>query len=126
MGRGHVRLPVLRHQFRWPTVCWPTSPPGWRPASTWCSSTPDCTFRETLQVRDQVERDDAGPAVCSIQPLLTVGQQDGSHGPRLFYRRPDQCCAMRKVEPLERALAGYDAWGAGVRRDETAARAIVA
>jgi phosphoadenosine phosphosulfate reductase len=29
---------------------------------------------------------------------------------------------MRKVEPLERALAPYDAWLTGVRRDETAAR----
>jgi phosphoadenosine phosphosulfate reductase len=32
---------------------------------------------------------------------------------------------MRKVEPLERALSSYDAWAAGVRRGETAARANV-
>jgi phosphoadenosine phosphosulfate reductase len=61
--------------------------------------------------------------LLSIQPVQTVGQQDGLHGPRLFSRSPDECCALRKVEPLERALSNYDAWGAGVRRGETAARA---
>jgi phosphoadenosine phosphosulfate reductase len=30
---------------------------------------------------------------------------------------------MRKVEPLERALAGADAWVAGVRRQQSATRA---
>jgi phosphoadenosine phosphosulfate reductase len=30
---------------------------------------------------------------------------------------------MRKVEPLSRALAGYDAYASGVRRDESPTRA---
>jgi phosphoadenosine phosphosulfate reductase len=79
-------------------------------------------FPETLRVRDQV----AGSLpvrVRSIRPRLTVGQQDGQHGPRLFARQPDECCALRKVEPLERALADYDAWAAGLRRDESFTRA---
>jgi phosphoadenosine phosphosulfate reductase len=29
---------------------------------------------------------------------------------------------MRKVEPLERALAPYDAWASGIRRDEAVTR----
>ncbi len=81
-------------------------------------------FAETLAVRDQVAAS-LPVRVLSIQPRLTVGQQDGEHGPRLFARNPDECCAMRKVEPLERALSSYDAWAAGVRRGETAARANV-
>jgi phosphoadenosine phosphosulfate reductase len=79
-------------------------------------------YPETLQVRDQV----AGSLpvrVRSVRPRLTVGQQDGLYGPRLFSRAPDECCALRKVEPLERALAGYDAWAAGLRRDESPTRA---
>jgi len=81
-------------------------------------------FPETLRVRDEVQaRMDVN--VISVRPQLTVGQQDGVHGPRLFSRDPDQCCYLRKVEPLERALSGYDAWAAGVRRGETAARAGV-
>jgi phosphoadenosine phosphosulfate reductase len=81
-------------------------------------------FPQTLQVRDEVAAH-MPVRVLSIQPVQTVGQQDGTHGPRLFERDPDACCAMRKVEPLERALADYDAWAAGIRRGETASRANV-
>ena len=35
----------------------------------------------------------------------------------------DECCAMRKVEPLARALAGKHAWMTGLRRNEGATRA---
>jgi phosphoadenosine phosphosulfate reductase len=79
-------------------------------------------FPETLRVRDRVAA--ALPLrVRSVRPRLTVGQQDGRYGPRLFSRDPDECCALRKVEPLERALADYDAWAAGLRRDESPTRA---
>ena len=40
----------------------------------------------------------------------------------LWHRDPDACCGMRKVEPLERALSGVDAWITGLRRDQSAAR----
>jgi phosphoadenosine phosphosulfate reductase len=36
---------------------------------------------------------------------------------------PDRCCFLRKVEPLERALAGADCWISGVRRDQSPSRA---
>lgn len=79
-------------------------------------------FPETLRVRDTVAA--TMPVVVkSIKPRLTVGQQDGLYGPRLFNREPDECCALRKVEPLERALEPYDAWAAGLRRDEGPTRA---
>jgi phosphoadenosine phosphosulfate reductase len=79
-------------------------------------------FAETLRVRDTVQKT-LPVVVKSIKPLLTVGQQDAEFGPRLFEREPDECCAMRKVEPLRRALADYDAWAAGLRRDEGPSRA---
>jgi phosphoadenosine phosphosulfate reductase len=41
----------------------------------------------------------------------------------LWHADPDQCCQVRKVEPLERALRGRAAWMTGLRRDETASRA---
>ncbi|WP_435871038.1 phosphoadenylyl-sulfate reductase [Micromonospora musae] len=79
-------------------------------------------FPETLRVRDEVARR-LPVRVRSVRPRLTVGQQDGQYGPRLFDRSPDDCCRLRKVEPLERALTGYDAWAAGLRRDESPTRA---
>jgi phosphoadenosine phosphosulfate reductase len=41
----------------------------------------------------------------------------------LWLRDPDACCGMRKVEPLERALSGVDAWITGLRRDQSPNRA---
>jgi phosphoadenosine phosphosulfate reductase len=79
-------------------------------------------FAETLQIRDRVAAT-LPVRVRSVRPRLTVGQQDGQYGPRLFAKEPDECCALRKVEPLERALADYDAWAAGLRRDESPSRA---
>lgn len=79
-------------------------------------------FGETLRVREQVAAT-MPVRVRSIRPRLTVGQQDGLYGPRLFSRDPDECCALRKIEPLERALGDYDAWAAGLRRDESPTRA---
>jgi phosphoadenosine phosphosulfate reductase len=35
------------------------------------------------------------------------------------------CCAIRKMEPLARALAGKDAWITGLRREQSGARAEV-
>ncbi len=79
-------------------------------------------FEQTLAIRDRVAAT-LPVTVRSITPRLTVGQQDGAYGPRLFSREPDECCFLRKVEPLERALADYDAWAAGLRRDEGPSRA---
>src|SRR4051795_1560324 len=79
-------------------------------------------FPETLKIRDTVART-MDVNVRSIRPRMTVGQQDGEFGPRLFARSPDECCFLRKVEPLERALSDYDAWATGLRRDEAPTRA---
>jgi len=37
-----------------------------------------------------------------------------------------RCCEIRKVEPLGRALAGKRAWITGMRRGQSAARAVIA
>ncbi|HEY3734138.1 MAG TPA: phosphoadenylyl-sulfate reductase [Streptosporangiaceae bacterium] len=78
-------------------------------------------FAETIGTRDAVAT--VYPVnVISVTPSRTVPAQDAEFGPQLYARNPDFCCRMRKVKPLERALAPYDAWLTGVRRDETAAR----
>jgi phosphoadenosine phosphosulfate reductase len=61
--------------------------------------------------------------VRSIQPDQSVLAQDAEFGPRLFERAPDECCALRKVLPLNTALADYDGWATGLRRDEGPTRA---
>jgi phosphoadenosine phosphosulfate reductase len=40
----------------------------------------------------------------------------------LWSRDPDLCCRIRKVDPLQQALAGYDAWITGRKRYQTSQR----
>ena len=35
-----------------------------------------------------------------------------------------ECCGIRKVEPLRRALSGLDAWITGIRRDQNRTRSV--
>jgi phosphoadenosine phosphosulfate reductase len=53
----------------------------------------------------------------------SLGRQAAIHGEALWERNQNLCCAIRKVEPLGRALSGLDAWITGVRRDQAATRA---
>jgi phosphoadenosine phosphosulfate reductase len=45
------------------------------------------------------------------------------HGEALWERKPDLCCAIRKVAPLARALEDLDCWITGLRRDQAPTRA---
>ncbi len=58
-----------------------------------------------------------------VLPVLTPEAQEDQHGPALWTRNPDQCCAIRKVEPNQRALRGKALWITALRRDESASRA---
>jgi phosphoadenosine phosphosulfate reductase len=78
-------------------------------------------FAETLETRDIVAK--RYPVqVHTILPRQTVAEQDATFGERLYERDPDACCSLRKVEPLARALRGYQAWASGIRRDEAETR----
>jgi phosphoadenosine phosphosulfate reductase len=78
-------------------------------------------FAETLGTRDAVSAT-YDVEVRTVLPLLTVAQQDAEHGAELWRRDPTACCALRKVEPLARALEPYVAWASGIRRDESVTR----
>jgi phosphoadenosine phosphosulfate reductase len=78
-------------------------------------------FPETIGTRDAVSA--VYPiTLVNVTPSRTVAEQDAALGPRLYGRNPDLCCYLRKVEPLEKTLAGYHAWITGVRREETLQR----
>jgi phosphoadenosine phosphosulfate reductase len=78
-------------------------------------------FKETYETRDRlVER----YGLKLIQPEMpSVAEQHASEGPNLWERDPDRCCHIRKVEPLQRALAPFDAWITGIRREQALTRA---
>ncbi len=85
----------------------------------------DFLFPETLEVRDRIiARYGLKPAqVIQMKPLLTPEQQVARHGDALWASRPDQCCEIRKIEPLTRVLSQYGAWITGIRRDQAPTRA---
>jgi len=59
------------------------------------------------------------PRTEAVQALLAA------KGPNSFYRSLEdrqECCRIRKVEPLARALAGASAWITGIRREQGATR----
>jgi len=71
-------------------------------------------FPETLETAERV-RAEYSVDLRVVQTPLSVAEQDERFGPRLFERDPTQCCSIRKVEPLDAALEGFDAWGSGLR-----------
>lgn len=79
-------------------------------------------FDETLEMAERVQRRLA-VSVEILRPDLTVAEQAERFGDELYVVDPDRCCAMRKVEPTRRMLAGLDAWITGLRRDQGPTRA---
>jgi phosphoadenosine phosphosulfate reductase len=79
-------------------------------------------FVETIGTRDAVEAV-YDINVVNVTPENSVAKQDELFGKDLFAREPSECCRMRKVEPLGKALQGYSAWVTGIRRVEAPTRA---
>src|SRR6201990_2918321 len=79
-------------------------------------------FVETIGTRDAVEAV-YDINVVNVTPENSVAKQDELFGKDLFAREPNECCRMRKVEPLGKALQGYSAWVTGIRRVESPTRA---
>lgn len=79
-------------------------------------------FAETIGTRDAVEAV-YDIHLLNVTPEHTVAEQDELLGKDLFARDPNECCRLRKVEPLRRALRGYAAWVSGLRRVEAPTRA---
>ncbi|MFC9358014.1 phosphoadenylyl-sulfate reductase [Rhodococcus sp. NPDC057014] len=79
-------------------------------------------FAETIGTRDAVEQV-YGVNVINARAEASVAEQDAAEGKDLFAREPNRCCALRKVAPLKKTLAGYKAWVTGIRRVEAPTRA---
>jgi phosphoadenosine phosphosulfate reductase len=80
---------------------------------------------ETQELLETV-RDKYPIAIRTYFPNATAIQTwVEQNGPNAFYKssaQRKQCCHIRKVEPLQRALAGKKSWITGLRREQSAAR----
>ncbi|MFH3479596.1 phosphoadenylyl-sulfate reductase [Xanthobacter variabilis] len=81
-------------------------------------------FPETLAYRDQLTELLGLTQVLTVTPdPAALAARDAGNG--LWADDPDTCCALRKVEPLARALAPYSAWINGRKRYQAQTRSTI-
>jgi phosphoadenosine phosphosulfate reductase len=78
-------------------------------------------FAETIEYRDRLSVQ-WNLNLVVVEPQQTVAQQESEFG-ILNQTAPDRCCALRKVGPLFNALAPYEVWVTGLRRQQSKSRA---
>ncbi len=80
---------------------------------------------ETYEVMDKVRRK-YGVSIESFFPqaqaVEKLEREKGFYSFRESIENRKECCAIRKVEPLNRALKGLDAWVTGLRRAQAVTR----
>ncbi len=84
--------------------------------------------QETYDCMDAIRRRYGVAVEVYFPDALKVQEMVRSHGINLFYGSVELrklCCAVRKVEPLNRALTGLKAWITGLRREQAVTRAEV-
>jgi phosphoadenosine phosphosulfate reductase len=82
-------------------------------------------FEETLAYRETLTALLGLKDVRTIHPLEEIlAREDKDQD--LWFSNPDQCCFIRKVEPLARALKPFDAWINGRKRFQGGARTAIA
>jgi phosphoadenosine phosphosulfate reductase len=79
-------------------------------------------FAETIGTRDAVDLVYPDVRIVNAAAEQSVADQEKQFG-LLNQTDPAKCCALRKVVPLQRTLARYDAWVTGVRRVDAPTRA---
>jgi phosphoadenosine phosphosulfate reductase len=80
-------------------------------------------FAETYEYRDRMARE-WGLNLVNLLPEKTVAEQEAEFG-LLYQSASDQCCKLRKVEPLFKAVAEYRVWLTGLRREQARSRAAL-
>ena len=85
--------------------------------------------QETYDLMDQVRRRYGIEVEVYFPDAIRVEEMVLTKGLNLFYESVEnrrECCHVRKVEPLGRALATVDGWITGLRRDQSTTRSTVA
>lgn len=79
-------------------------------------------FGETQRYREQLVN---LLGFTDVRRILPDPQEIAARDPKgiLWSQNHDACCALRKVEPLEKALKGFDAWFTGRKAYQSTSRA---
>ena len=82
---------------------------------------------ETHSLLERVQRRYGRQIKLYYPNTQRLEQYVGRHGINGFYNGLEErlgCCAIRKLEPFKRAISRHKAWVTGVRREQSAARAL--
>lgn len=82
-------------------------------------------FQETYELLDKTVARYKIPVTIYFPNGTSTEAMVNQHGINLFYESSElrkKCCEIRKVEPLNRALAGARVWITGLRADQTSFR----
>ncbi len=79
-------------------------------------------FAETYALKARLENF-FGVKIESLFPEQTPEEQEAELGPELWKSKPDLCCSLRKVLPLQRKLGELSVWMTGMRRQQSGLRA---
>ena len=82
----------------------------------------DLHFDETYELIDQVKNRYPQLKIEMVKPALSLDEQAAVYGDKLWERDPNECCRIRKVEPLRHELTGVTAWISGLRREQSETR----
>lgn len=84
----------------------------------------DRLFAETLAYRDQLIARLGLTNVQNFKPDAEAVAANDAEG-YLWFNDPDRCCDIRKVQPLDKALQGFEAWITGRKRFQNQTRAAL-
>lgn len=134
--RHHAAIPVLRHALNDPIVGDVALVSSFgaesvvllqmvsliKPETPVLFIDTEMLFPETLEYQVELSEKLGLTDVRVIKADDTAVKERDPFG-RLHLANPDACCALRKAEPLEKALGGFDAWITGRKRFQSGQRA---
>ena len=76
-------------------------------------------FPETYALRDRMIERYPHVKFVNRGTTLTPEEQAAKYGKELWKNNPDQCCQLRKVDPMFEVMAEVDVWITGLMRSQS-------
>ena len=80
-------------------------------------------FKETYNTIQKVKEKYPSLQIEMKKPKLSLEEQAFQFGENLWETNPNECCRIRKIEPLQEVLSDATAWISGLRREQSPTRA---
>jgi phosphoadenosine phosphosulfate reductase len=80
-------------------------------------------FPETHQLQKKLIARYPNLDFVSWETPVSIKEQAETYGPELWKNNPNLCCNIRKVQPMQDNIRGYNVWITALRRSQTEKRA---